>query len=179
MHEMLNFTLFYFLSHNFVSHSVHRFGLLVFICSVTFGFAFYVISLNWVIELVFLATRDKIFIIAKWISFNSLKNFIAGYMHKHVNKHQTPLPPLIHKAALQIQAQLMTQDHRALLGLLPTTCFLTENIFPLILNTSAEECVAKQFCFWCLPDSDVLFLPFFTCLPPVQPALQWNITSSW
>lgn len=84
MHEMLNFVLFYFLSHNFIFHSVHRFGLLVFTCSVTFGFAFCVIFLNW-IELVFLVTADKILVIAKLISIYNLKNFIVGYVHKHIN----------------------------------------------------------------------------------------------
>lgn len=46
MHEMLSFALFYFLSRDFVSHSVYKFGLLMFISSVTFGFAFCATSLN-------------------------------------------------------------------------------------------------------------------------------------
>lgn len=46
MHEMLSFALFYFLSRNFLSHSVRRFDLLMFISSVTFGFTFYAMSLN-------------------------------------------------------------------------------------------------------------------------------------
>lgn len=60
----------------------------------------------------------------------------------------------------------MTQNNRALLGLLPATCFLTQNIFSFLQNTPGQGSVGKQLCIWCLQHSNVLYSLFFNvCLP--------------
>lgn len=98
-------------------------------------------------------------------------------MHKRINTrhHSCCYFIRLHCTEEQIQAQLMTQDHRALLGLPPATCFLTQNIFSFLLNTPWQGTVGKQRCIWCLQHSNVLFSLFFTS--PHLPNLFCSATS--
>lgn len=97
-------------------------------------------------------------------------------MHKH--KYQTSHYSCcyfirLHCIKEQIQAQLMTQDHRALLGFPPATCFLTQNIFSFLLNMPGQQ-NCWQTALHLVPSTFKYFAVTVTHLH--LPNLLWNAT---